>query len=583
MKKNFKKTLSLILAVLMVMTAVPFSGLATEAEWDCAVDGHKYDGDFFDRVYGKHAYWCSECNLAYGYVDENNANVDNALQECDGGEADCDSKAVCDVCNREYGDTPDHVFDREVKNADYIKTAGNCKTATVYFMSCKCGEKPAEADQATAATFTFLDENAHVWGEYASNGDAECEKDGTKSRTCQVANCGVVDVSVPDVGSALDHDFTEKTENPDYLAAPATCTTPAKYYFRCSECGESAEILENKDEYVYESEAGPVDHHFVEREGGPLSSAEVKTARTCTAQAVCYKVCDMCDKTSYDLGKPEKVYSYGELAPHVYGENTATNTKVLREADCIQDAIYSMCCNVCGAAEVVIPDGQTIADIDGLLIKGLDQETADKKFNAFVKVGSALGHNPDKTAANATEYKAATCTADGHYGKCYCSRCGLEYRIDSEGDLELAPANFEYKIKATGHTYPATPDTPYKHATCTENGDYGKAKCLAKDCGYTADLGSDNKPLTADNAINEAKKLHKLGHKYENGSEVCSRMIVNEKGELERCAEIKDEQRDCTCIACNGQGIMFLLGALLNWIWKLMNKNQYCDCGRQHW
>ena len=60
-------------------------------------------------------------------------------------------------------------------------------------------------------------------------------------------------------------------------------------------------------------------------------------------------------------------------------------------------------------------------------------------------------------------------------------------------------------------------------------------------------------------------------------------MLYNDKGELVRCGEIKDEQRDCTCIACNGEGIMYLLGALLNWIWKLMNTNQFCDCGKQHW
>ena len=414
MKKNFKKTLSLVLAVLMVMTAVPFSGLATEAE--CA---HNYKTV---HIAGEVLHW-NKCELC-GKPDY------SSIGDCTGDKnnAKCGEYKVCTVCDGEYELVP-HIFEEDTIAPEFIADEGTCVAVKKYYYNCI----NEGCDAKGTATFDSTAYGEHDWAtEGVSNEDATCTEDGT-----MVVECNLCDATknVPDVDSALGHDFTERSENPDYLAAPATCKIPAKYYFRCSECGESAAILENKEEYVYESEAGPVDHHFVEREGGPLSEKEVKASRTCTTQAVCYKVCDMCDQTSYDLGKPEKVYSYGELAPHVYGENTATNTWVLREADCIQDAIYSMCCNVCNAPEVEIPEGGTIGDIDGLLIKGLDQETADNKFKAFVKEGSALGHNPDKTAANATEYLAATCTTDGHYGKCYCSRCGLEYSVDSNGGL----------------------------------------------------------------------------------------------------------------------------------------------------
>ena len=45
MKTNFKRVMSLVLTVLMVMTVVPFAGVSAEGEWDCAVSGHEFFGE----------------------------------------------------------------------------------------------------------------------------------------------------------------------------------------------------------------------------------------------------------------------------------------------------------------------------------------------------------------------------------------------------------------------------------------------------------------------------------------------------------------------------------------------------------
>ena len=98
MKKNFKKALSLILAVLMAMAVVPFSGMAVEETCN-----HNYSYTS-SPIAGKHYKTCTLC-------------YDNELVDCSReseATVTCGSPAICDYCNSVFG-TVDHVFDSKIK------------------------------------------------------------------------------------------------------------------------------------------------------------------------------------------------------------------------------------------------------------------------------------------------------------------------------------------------------------------------------------------------------------------------------------------------------------------------------------
>ncbi len=71
----------------------------------------------------------------------------------------------------------------------------------------------------------------HVFGEYVSNNDATCTKDGTKTAVCEL--CGYKQ-TVTDVGTALGHELGEWE-----VVTPATCTEAGVEQALCARCGET--------------------------------------------------------------------------------------------------------------------------------------------------------------------------------------------------------------------------------------------------------------------------------------------------------------------------------------------------------
>lgn len=61
-----------------------------------------------------------------------------------GGHADCQHRAVCEVCGQEYGELGSHVYDKTVASDAYLSSAATCTEAATYFYSCVCGEKGTE-------------------------------------------------------------------------------------------------------------------------------------------------------------------------------------------------------------------------------------------------------------------------------------------------------------------------------------------------------------------------------------------------------------------------------------------------------
>lgn len=103
-----------------------------------------------------------------------------------GGKATCTDRAVCSVCDAEYGGLADHIYNKRITDDKYLASPATETEKAKYYYSCECSAIGTE-------TFSACDNGQHV--------------------------------------------FTQKSMTTDYLASDATCVSRAKYYYSCEECG----------------------------------------------------------------------------------------------------------------------------------------------------------------------------------------------------------------------------------------------------------------------------------------------------------------------------------------------------------
>ena len=163
-----------------------------------------------------------------------------------------------------------HSFTEQKVEQQYLALEATCTEEAKYYYSCSCGEK---------GTQTFASGNAlgHSFTNYVSDNNATCTQDGTKTAKCD--RCDEKD-TVKDIDSKLNHSYTEQIVSDEYLAAPATCTEKAKYYYSCK-CGEKGtETFEYGD---------PLGHSF--------TNYVSDNNATCTEDGTKTTKCDRCNET----------------------------------------------------------------------------------------------------------------------------------------------------------------------------------------------------------------------------------------------------------------------------------------------
>lgn len=532
---NFKKTLSLVLAVLMVITVVPFSGLAADCE-------HDYKATQID---GQEAHWykCTKC----GALD-----ISAGMEPCSGGTAEkCGEKAKCASCGGEYGEAAAHNFTEKTEAEEYLADAGNCQTFKKYYYNC------ANPDCTAKGTETFdstTQKGDHVWSEGTSKDDATCTEDGTKVVECTVDGCDE-ETTVVDEGSAKGHSFTEEIKDEAHIAQVGTCTKKMKYYYDCANCNANAKDEENASEYVYEGDTLP--HMFVEhanlitpKEPG---KDDLKTERTCTTLAVFYKVCYECETSAKGIDEDE-TYEFGNFADHEYINFVDLKNEAkyrIAEVTCTDAAIYAKSCKACGLSAL---DGKDATDPTvEIYIEG-EEIPEGKTANAF-RYGSPLRHS--KTTVT-KEAKEPTCTVDGNTEEITCDYCKI---VLTESK----------KLDKLGHDCDLeNPAQKYQAPTCKQYGTIGKVECAR--CKSTFAINEKNELMSIENI--GSFNIEPLGHIDADGDEICDRPS---------CGSFVTPEDTCDCIACNGTGIMYFIGFILKWIWSLLGINQYCECGAAHY
>ena len=287
-------------------------GTASEATFESgSVLGHEWGA------------WMSNGNVTHTRVCSRDASH-TETENCSGGTATCTARAVCAVCDGEYGELLAHDFTAEIAEAKYLKSGSTCTEKDVYYKSCAaCGlSSKGTADEATFFSGNVLD---HDWGSWTQNSDEKthtriCMRDTshTETENCHggTATCtakAVCTVCGGEYGEMAAHSFTTEKAETQYLKSAATCTEKAIYYKSCAVCGLSSKGTADEATFfsgnVLDHDWGTWTQNSDEKTHTRIcmrdtSHTETKNCHGGTASCTMKAVCEVC-KAEYGEKDPE--------------------------------------------------------------------------------------------------------------------------------------------------------------------------------------------------------------------------------------------------------------------------------------
>lgn len=118
-----------------------------------------------------------------------------------------------------------HEYTKQIKDSKYLKSQGShCQEHDVYWYACsRCDVSAKDDENAQDKYYESAEVGNHVFSK-------DWHKDSNNHwHSCTVPGCN----EVSDKGN---HVYNQEVESSEYLATPATCMTPARYYKSCI-CG----------------------------------------------------------------------------------------------------------------------------------------------------------------------------------------------------------------------------------------------------------------------------------------------------------------------------------------------------------
>ncbi len=195
----------------------------------------------------------------------------------------------------------EHTFDqklKEVNGVSTLKDKATCTTNAIYYKSCTCGQ--------VSTTETFEDKDTKLGHEYTKQiKDEKYLK--SQGSNCQEHDaywyvCSRCDASAKDDENAQDkyyesaevgnHVYDQEVESSEYLATPATCMTPARYYKSCI-CGA-------KGTEAFAATGTHLGHAYIEVKNPQFLREK---ATNCKEHDTYWYVCSRCGKTSKTINK----------------------------------------------------------------------------------------------------------------------------------------------------------------------------------------------------------------------------------------------------------------------------------------
>lgn len=260
----------------------------------------------------------------------------------------------------------EHTFDqklKEVNGVSTLKDKATCTTNAIYYKSCACGQ--------VSTTETFEDKDTKLGHEYTKQiKDSKYLK--SQGSNCQEHDvywyaCSRCDVSAKDDENAQDkyyesaevgnHVYNQEVESSEYLATPATCMTPARYYKSCI-CGA-------KGTEAFAATGTHLGHAYIEVKNPQFLREK---ATNCKEHDTYWYVCSRCGKTSKTINK------YYEDKDSK-GEHISSDWIIDQQPTVAKEGSKHKECTVC--KEVL--ETEKIAKLENVKTETKKEETASKK------------------------------------------------------------------------------------------------------------------------------------------------------------------------------------------------------------
>ena len=260
----------------------------------------------------------------------------------------------------------EHTFDqklKEVNGVSTLKDKATCTTNAIYYKSCTCGQ--------VSTTETFEDKDTKLGHEYTKQiKDSKYLK--SQGSHCQEHDvywyaCSRCDVSAKDDENAQDkyyesaevgnHVYDQEVESSEYLATPATCMTPARYYKSCI-CGA-------KGTEAFAATGSHLGHAYIEVKNPQFLREK---ATNCKEHDTYWYVCSRCGKTSKTINK------YYEDKDSK-GEHISSDWIIDQQPTVAKEGSKHKECTVC--KEVL--ETEKIAKLENVKTETKKEETASKK------------------------------------------------------------------------------------------------------------------------------------------------------------------------------------------------------------
>ena len=260
----------------------------------------------------------------------------------------------------------EHTFDqklKEVNGVSTLKDKATCTTNAIYYKSCTCGQ--------VSTTETFEDKDTKLGHEYTKQiKDEKYLK--SQGSNCQEHDaywyvCSRCDASAKDDENAQDkyyesaevgnHVYDQEVESSEYLATPATCMTPARYYKSCI-CGA-------KGTEAFAATGTHLGHAYIEVKNPQFLREK---ATNCKEHDTYRYVCSRCGKTSKTINK------YYEDKDSK-GEHISSDWIIDQQPTVAKEGSKHKECTVC--KEVL--ETEKIAKLENVKTETKKEETASKK------------------------------------------------------------------------------------------------------------------------------------------------------------------------------------------------------------
>ena len=239
-----------------------------------------------------------------------------------------------------------HEYTKQIKDAKYLKSQGsNCQEHDAYWYACSRCDVSAKDDENAQDKYY---ESAEVGNHVLSK---DWHKDSNNHwHSCTVPGCN----EVSDKGN---HVYDQEVESSEYLATPATCITPARYYKSCI-CGA-------KGTEAFAATGTHLGHAYIEVKNPQFLREK---ATNCKEHDTYWYVCSRCGKTSKTINK------YYEDKDSK-GEHISSVWIIDQQPTVAKEGSKHKECTVC--KEVL--ETEKIAKLENVKTETKKEETASKK------------------------------------------------------------------------------------------------------------------------------------------------------------------------------------------------------------